>query len=136
MELLTYSSTAYLLNASLESLHAESCNWLKEIGFWRDEMVFFYKLLNKREFANTFPSKELAAIQNELIRIQSERLDGVKEKVESHEQALAALIKANSIQNEIGYREMHEKLLKEMHDSNSQIREFKKNVFAFAQKYG
>jgi hypothetical protein len=41
MELLTSQKMEYLLDASLQALHAESLEWIQEIDFWKDEMIFF-----------------------------------------------------------------------------------------------
>ena len=36
METAPYPDTKYLLDVSIDALHAESLRWLKEIDFWRD----------------------------------------------------------------------------------------------------
>jgi len=65
MELLAKSRKEQRANLNLESLHAESMEWRNEIDFWRDEMAFFYKLLQKEETRETFPAKDLAAVENQ-----------------------------------------------------------------------
>jgi hypothetical protein len=134
MELLTYPKTEYLLDASLESLHSESQEWLKDIDFWTDEMAFYYKLLHKKELIETYPSKELASIEKELIKVYGERLDKARAEIQSHERALASVVKNTSFQEEESYREKHRKLLMEIFDLQVLIRSFKKKVFDFIKK--
>lgn len=134
MELLTYPKADYLLSASLESLHAESNAWLKEVDFWKDEMAFFYKLLTKKKLSAHLPGDKLAAMEKELTRISNEELEKLRIEVRDHEAVLAALFKANTLKEE-GYREVHRKLLVRMQDVLHTIRNFKKEVFAFVEQY-
>jgi hypothetical protein len=135
MELLANPKTEYLLQASLKSLHVESQEWLKEIEFWRDELAFFYKLLREKESIEDFPKEALVAIQKELIRIDSEKLEVIKNQVQSHENSLSALLKATSMQDEELYRETHRKLLIEIYEVQSLIRIYKKELFSFISRH-
>jgi hypothetical protein len=134
MELLIYPKTDYLLDASLESLHAESQAWLQNIDFWTDEMAFFYKLLHKKELIETYPSRELAAIEKELIKVYGERLEKARTEIQSHERLLGALVKSTSFVEDENYREKHRKLVLEIFDIQVLIRSFKKKVFDFIKK--
>lgn len=135
MELLTNPKADYLLGASLESLHMESNTWLSEIDFWKDEMAFFYNLLTKKKTSAHFPPDKLAAIERELARISNVELEDLRTEVRGHEAMLAGLLKADSLKEE-GYREAHRKLLTRMHETLQVFRKFKKEVFAFVEKYG
>jgi len=135
MELLTYPKSEYLLEASLESLHQESQEWLNEIEFWADEMAFFFTLLHKKEVRETFPSEELADLEKELIRIHGDRLDTIKSSVQRHERILAAVLKTTSLQEEESYRTTHRQLLMEIYALQLLVRNFKKTVFSFAKNY-
>jgi hypothetical protein len=134
MELLIYPKTDYLLDASLESLHSESQAWLQNIDFWTDEMAFFYKLLHKKELIETYPSRELAAIEKELIKVYGERLEKARTEIQSHERLLGALVKSTSFMEDENYREKHRKLVLEIYDIQVLIRSFKKKVFDFIKK--
>lgn len=131
MELLTYPKNEYLLDASLESLHAESSAWLKELDFWNDELAFFYKILHHKEIRNAFPAEEVAGMDQQLIRISSEEMVRVRSGVESHERLLISALKSGSMAEEQVYRETHRKLHREVYELGSMIRSFKKDVFAF-----
>jgi hypothetical protein len=135
MDLLSKPKTEYLLDASLEFLHGESLEWLKEMEFWQDEMAFFYKLLHKEGLKEAFPSKELAAIDQEQVGITSDKLDKALNEVRSHERSLAALIKTTSFEEEENYRHIHRQLLHDITDIYVLIRNFKTAVFTFVRKY-
>jgi hypothetical protein len=135
MELLTSPKMQYLLDASLESLHQESQEWLNEIAFWSDEVAFFYKLLQKKEMKRSFPSKDLATIEKELVRINSEEIEKVRTGVASHEKLLSTVTRSHSIAEERVYREAHRKLLMDVFRLYADIRAFKKDVFKFMMEH-
>jgi hypothetical protein len=135
MQLLTNPKTDYLLEASLESLHAESLEWLKEIDFWSDEMAFFYKLLRKSQAAKAYPTAELASVEMELVTLTSDKVDKLRSDVLRHERELSAVIRSISSGDEEHYRETHRKLLMDIYETLQEIRAFKKEVFSFVKKY-
>ena len=96
MELLMNSKTDYLLEASLESLHAESMEWLNEIDFWSDEMTFFYRLLRKNQSNKAFPTAELAAVEMELVSLTSDKVNKLRNEIQNHERSLSAVMKNTS----------------------------------------
>jgi hypothetical protein len=134
MELLAYPKNDYLLDASLDTLHAESQDWLKDMEFWADEMTFFYKLLRKKETSEAFPANDLAAMEKAVIKINSDELGNVRSDVLSHERLLSSVMKSTSMAEEQVYREAHRRLHSEMHNLNALIRSFKKEVFDFYSK--
>lgn len=131
MELLGNPKTTYLLDASLETLHSESREWLNEIAFWNEEMAFFYKLIHLREPHIAFPTAGLADLEKKLIQITSEQLGKLKAAVEGHEHILGMLIRNNSFGEEREYRDAHRSLLGQVHEQQGIIKDFKKNVFSF-----
>jgi uncharacterized protein YigA (DUF484 family) len=135
MELLMNSKTDYLLEASLESLHAESTEWLSEIDFWSDEMTFFYRLLRKNQSNKAFPTAELAAVEMELVSLTSDKVNKLRNDIQSHERALSAVMRNTSSGEEEGYREKHRQLVMDIYETHNLIRAFKKEVFSFVQKY-
>jgi hypothetical protein len=130
MELISSPKTEYLLEASLATLHTESREWMSEINFWSEEMSCFYKLLRKNVSSFTFPPKELAEIEREMIRINSGDLMRVKSLVERHEKELAAVMKNTSMIEEGEYRDRHRALVSDLYALQLDIRKFKKAVFA------
>jgi len=135
MELLTYPNSKYLLEVSIDSLHADSLEWLNEIDFWKDEMTFFYKLLHKKNAFDDFPTEELASLDKELIRINSDQLDKLKKELQKHEQLLAAIIKNPSLMEKEKYSAMHHELLLEIFAVSQLIKDLKRRVYSFSKKY-
>lgn len=131
MELLNYPKNEYLLDAPLDALHAESVAWLKELGFWADEVSFFYKLLHHHKLSDSFPSDQVAEIDKELVKFNGEKLNRVKSGVASHEHLLASLFKSSSMADEQVYRETHRKLSIEVHSLYEDIRAFRQKIFSF-----
>ena len=122
-----------MLDVSLETLHAESREWLNEIAFWSEEMTFFYKLMHLREPHMSFPTEELADLEKNLIQITSERLAKLKDDVECHEKILGALVRNSSLGEECKYRDSHRNLLGRMYDQQHIIKEFKRKIFSFVR---
>jgi len=135
MELLAYPNSKYLLEASIETLHAQSLEWLNQIDFWKDEMTFFYKLMHTKKAFAGFPTEELASIDSELIRINSDKLDKLRKEVQNHEQLLAAIIKLPTVTDKERYSETHRNLLMEIFAVSELIKDFKRTVFSFSKKY-
>lgn len=131
MKLITNPKTEYLQDASLETLHAKSREWLNEIDFWIEEMAFFYNLIHMREPHIFFPTARLADLERELITLTSDHLTKLRIDVENHERVLARMVKNISLDEEREYRERHRNLLTEMNSLEVGIREFKRNVFSF-----
>lgn len=135
MELLAYPKTDYLLTASLETLHAESREWLKEIDFWKDEIAFFYKLIRQKKGSQKFPAAEVTALEKELIRVSNERMEKLYEELQNHEVQLAHLFKEASFNNEDPYRKAHSKHLNSIYELNQDIKDLKRKIFSLTQKY-
>ena len=134
MELISNPKSEYLLGASLETLHAESREWLSEINFWSEEMSCYYKLLHRNVSILTFPTTELAEIEKEMIRINSEDLIKIKGQIEKHERELMDLMKNTSTAEEYEYRHKHRELLYEMYELRRIIRKFKEAIFALVRE--
>lgn len=135
METLAYPDTKYLQDVSMDSLHADSRKWLKEIDFWKEEMSFFYKLLHKKNIISGFPSEQLASIDQEIIRVNSDKLDKFRKDIQEHEQLLVNYIKSPSLQEKEAYVIAHQRLLIEMFSLSTLITDLKKSVFSFFEKY-
>jgi hypothetical protein len=134
MELINSSASGYLPETSLENLHIDSREWLNEINFWTEEMSCFYKLLHKTISSTGFPPKELAGIEREIIRINSEDLIKLKNQVERHERELSMVLKNTSTTQEMEYRQRHQRLINDMYALHGTIRKFKKALFALVKE--
>lgn len=128
MEIINNVETEYLIDASLESLHDESCVWISQIDFWNEEISFFYKLIHLKERRPSLPGAELASLDKQLIKLE-ENLGQVKSKVQHQERMLSVAIRNIPMEEEQEYRERHRNLLMEMHSTRDLIRAFKRDAF-------
>lgn len=135
MELLTSPKAAYLLEADLEVLHEESREWLNELSFWRDEIAFFYLLMIKKVDKNSSDNKsKLTHIQDELLRLSDKEFKELETNISEHERYLASLFENNSLADERSFREKHRVISFKIHDFEKQMRELKREIFAFVTK--
>ncbi|HWY37219.1 MAG TPA: hypothetical protein VNY73_01575 [Bacteroidia bacterium] len=137
MKLLTNPKTTYLLEASLEVLHAESLEWLSEISYWRDELAFFYTLLVKKTNHALFDrlKNELLHIQEELILLSGHEFEKLELDIKQHEAYLSDLIKADSGEKEQTYRAKHKAILVRVHAFSKRVRKLKLEVFEIVKMH-
>ena len=134
MELLNSPNSEYLLDASLETLHAQSLEWLDEIDFWVGEMFLFYGLVKARKVGKSFPDKEDAGIEKQLVIIRGEMLDRLRSELRNHERQLYFLYKSGSTPEDRNYRHVHRRLSAEFYGVQFLMKNLKKKVFALAGK--
>jgi hypothetical protein len=127
-------NTDHLLDGSLEWLHTQTIEWMKEIEFWREEMTFFYNLLHKTELKAAFPTQELSELEKELVKISGEDLDKLKSLLQQHERALKKILEHVSREGELDYRHDHTTILYIVSNFQQRIRTFKKTIFDFVKK--
>lgn len=124
--------TTLLLGAALEVLHYESQEWIANIDFWKAEINFFDDLLrnivsidkNKREYAEML--KGLDQIHQDLI-------SDLEARIIEHEQILSRLEKGEKGISDAEYREPHRHLRERMDMLMSELKVFKKIVFAYVK---
>ncbi len=135
MELLESPKSAYLLEASITILHQESMEWLEEIEFWEDEIIFFTALIvgNTKKFPSVLKTKEGKNIKNFLINLSIDALDDLKLEVHAHERYLSKMLDSKK-QNEQLYRSKHKSIAKKVSDFESNFKQMKKTVFQLAKK--
>ena len=133
MELLTTPKTEYLLQASLEVLHEQSREYLKEIDFMKVEITFFNKLLNKNA-GKQFPTEQAAALGKRMVKFVTRSLPDLRKKITEHERSLSDIIRTDTLGRQEYYREIHRDLTKEMSMCRDTFIRLKKKVFSFAKK--
>jgi hypothetical protein len=135
MKQITSAKTAFLLEAPLEVLHAESLEWLEEIEFWKDESAFFYALIIGKTKQNplVFTTKESKDIEKHLIYVSAEKLDDLKMEVQAHERFLARIMDNIKLDEQL-YRIRHKAVTEKMHAFEKEFKEMKKKVFLTAEK--
>ena len=137
MKNLSPATSNYLLEVSLENLHQESRTWLSEIEFWKIELSFYQKLLEKVavKLTNVEEKKKTDHFQNLIIYFQGELLDQYQHDIREHEKYLNNMIQEKIPLNEQLYREVHKNFEHQIKSFGSDLKQFKKDLFSFAEKY-
>jgi hypothetical protein len=135
MEFLTQPKATYLLEASLDVLHAQSVEWLSEIAFWRDETAFIYTLVLKKTLKSLPVNAESAIeqIESELILLSSGDLDDLEKAVEQHEIFLGDLLESKYL-SERNYRGKHEQLMLKFCEFERRFKDLKREVFQLVER--
>jgi hypothetical protein len=137
MKNLSPATSNYLLEVSLEDLHQESRTWLSEIEFWKIELSFYQKLLEKVavKLTNVEEKKKTDHFQNLIIYFQGELLDQYEHDIREHEKYLNNMVQEKIPLNEQLYREVHKNFEHQIKSFGFDLKQFKKDLFAFAEKY-
>lgn len=135
MKLLSTPKTAYLLEAGLEVLHAQSNEWLNEIAFWKDESAFLYSLIVKKTLKSVPVNSKnsIEKIEKDLISITSGELDQLQKEVEHHEVFLNDLLESTYLP-EANYRKEHEKLMIKFQQFEKRFKGLKSEVFKLVEQ--
>ncbi|MCX2738996.1 hypothetical protein [Pontibacter anaerobius] len=137
MKSLSPVNTNYLLEVSLEQLHSESTTWLSQIDFWRVELGFFQRLLER--VAARMPTEEdkkrIDHFQNLIFYFKGELLDELRHNVREHEQYLGYQLDQRAPFNEQIYRQVHKKYEAKMDAFERDYRDYKRDLYRFAGKF-
>ncbi len=127
---------SHLLQTGLEDLHQESKNWLSEIEFWKVELIFFQKLLDKyaSHFQNIEDKKKIDQFQNFMTYYSGELLHETRKELSRHEKFLASQLGSKNHRiNEQTYRADHQTLNQKVTGIRQQIAQEKRKFFEFIQ---
>ena len=133
MVLLTNLLTEPQVSTDLDVMRAESQEWLNEIDFCTEEIFSYYNLLNSNGSLLGFPTKQLDDI--EMIQISSVELTKVRNRVESHEREVSALIRGAESTEENEYRHQHSVLSNDIRDLRNVIGKFKEAIIKLVTAY-
>ncbi len=125
-------NTELLLEASLDSLHGESREWLETVAFWKDETRFFKDLLEnkKKSFGNL---SEYGKILEDLNQLHEGLYDYLVDDISEHEIFLGKVLKTEKGIADAEYREKHQKLKSRMNIFERDFRAFKRMVFGYVK---
>ena len=126
MEFLTEAKEQQLLEASLESLHEESINWLKTILFWEDESKFYKDLLEEKLFQH-ISLDDKNKINSLLNYVIVSKLDSFKSEVLIHEKSLSQVLNSNS--DSYDFRQKHRLYTQHFIELERQTQQIKSGVF-------
>ena len=136
MKSLMQPNGEFLLEQSLEDLHAASTNWLSELEFWEVELAFFQKLLDNhsQKFKTADEKKKMSHFQNLIIYYGGEIIDQLKQQIRRHEKQLAVELALKNKLNEIDYRKNHVEISEEIRSFKAEYMIHKREFFEFIEK--
>lgn len=121
----------YLLEASLETLHFETKEWIEEVRFWVDELSILGDFVDHKIAHNNLEDQ----INKDLQRNVNSMLDSLSNEIVKnllgHERYLSSLLSLDGNAKESMYREKHKEFAHQMIHLKGDIRTLKKRVFKF-----
>lgn len=126
--------TQYLLEASLETLHFETKEWIEEIRFWYDELRILIELVDRKIAHNNLEDQMhkdlLLNVTSMVNRLNDQNLKDVLD----HERYLASLFLLKDKVNDGAYRERHKKIAQDMIKLKINVRSLRKQVLDFLER--
>ncbi|WP_161889288.1 hypothetical protein [Pontibacter russatus] len=137
MKSLSPANTNYLLEVSLANLHRESRSWLFEINFWRIELAFYQRLLERvaGRITSVEDKKGVDHFQNLILYFKGELLDQFEHDIREHERYLESLLQNRAPFNEQLYRGVHKKYEDQIQAFNYDFKQYRKDLYKFTERY-
>ena len=129
------TTSKYILQPSLISMHQQSLEWLSASALWKRELSFFQKLLDQNSGkANSLDQKkELDHFQNIVIYYSGEVVDSLRKKLREHEKDLAEMLQSMN-ESDTQYFKDHENVMSELSTFSKTYDQFRHEFFGFIEK--
>ena len=124
----------YMLQPSLINMHKQSLEWLSHTEYWKKELSFFQKLIDKFSpaFKTVDQKKRIDHFQNIIIYYNGEVVDELRKKIRVHEGHLASMLQTlNEADTE--YFKEHGGLMEELISFQVSFNEMKHELFEFIE---
>lgn len=120
-----------MLEASIETLHQQTNEWLNELELWIDETIFFsgYVAQLTKTQVPLKAKKVFIKINGELLNLSGGELDELKKELDAHIHGLSELLQTKP-DNENEYRKTHQHLGFKIQRMETRFRELKKAIFS------
>jgi phosphoenolpyruvate synthase/pyruvate phosphate dikinase len=123
----------YELN-ELEMLHRESLDWLKQISFMKDEILFIQKLLTS-VLHLSLSGANSNHLSRELKQLKDLHIDLLHHQIIEHEQWLADIIRTDTMGRQVAYREVHAELSDKMTAYYKTLIQLRHDIFTLVNTY-
>ncbi len=129
MKLLTLPTSEYLLDIGLEEIHIQSREWLNKVLFWKDEVDFFYKVVEdkKKQLISIPVQNNIWHIEKDMALHFGNKLSELQNSVRDHENYLKTLI-INNGNDEESYRDVHKNIAIKLLNFEMHFLIIKKNI--------
>ena len=131
------ASTSVSLEADLEDLHRESNYWLSQVEFWRIELAFYQKLLEKITVrtSDIEDKKRISHFQNLITYFNGELLDQFAHDIRQHEKYPKKLLLEEVPVDEQEYKLAHKKYEEEIRAFEEDFKQYRRDLYAFAGNF-
>lgn len=118
-----------------EEIHHDSKEWISEIHFINDEISFLENLLGSH-YIECLDLGYSEKIEELTTKISQEKTKGetLYKIIVDHEKTLFDLIETESVNSNLHFLEIHDKLEREMHVFLSDYKILKKEIFSMVEK--
>lgn len=100
METLSATTNDYALDSSIMALHSESRNWLEEISFYKDELVFFQNLISEKKLKH-HGTKKVQELFSNLVKMNALLVQDLDKEVQKHQKDLEKLIEGKKSDDQV-----------------------------------
>jgi hypothetical protein len=124
----------YLYTASFQELYLLTERWLLDMDFYRDELNFLYKLVDKY-FMLLLQDEDISAVQTLIKHIDATKREHFQldSSMQDHLKHIGVMAENPFSQDEQQFRDEHAMLEKEMEEFIVDFKQTKKEVFAMTE---
>jgi hypothetical protein len=124
-----------IVQQTLLTKHKKTLEWLSATILWKQELAFFQKLLDaySPSFTKVEDKQKLDHFQNIVIYYRGELINNLVAKLRLHEKKLADMFETRDETN-VSYYQEHEELMNQLDSLNTQLLQYKEELFSFLGK--
>lgn len=125
----------YILQPTLLAKHRTTLDWLSAAILWKRELAFFQKLLDQHasKFSSADDKKKMDHFQSIVTYYKGELIDALSTKLRLHEKRLAEMLETKD-ESRTEYFKEHDALMNELESCNTQLAQYKEELFDFIEK--
>lgn len=131
----TSITNQFALQPTLLAKHKKTLEWLSAAVLWKRELAFFQKLLS--QYASKFSKQEDKAkidhFQSIILYYNGELIDALCSNLRLHEKHLASMLETKNESNTEYFKE-HAELMNELESANTQLTQYKEELYNFVEK--
>lgn len=124
-----------IIQQTLLSKHKKTLEWLSSAILWKQELAFFQKLLDAYapNFKGVEEKQRLDHFQNIILYYRGELIDKLASQLRLHEKKLAEMFETRD-ETQVSYYKEHDDLMTQLDSLNTQMVQYKEELFLFLGK--
>lgn len=130
------TSSRYLLPTSLEDLHHRTREWQSCLEFWKRELDFFRKLIDRygKQLKYRHNIEEREHLRQLLSYYSGPMMDSLTDSIHHHEARLKPILKNEGIQDEAMFREEHDTMEQTILTIEHEIKAYRNELYILIEK--